>query len=918
MNKEFYLSLNGDWFMQYLGKEPYDKETQPEIGEGYVIEGAIPGYWEDMMDKFREYPFHREFFYNPSYSLQRYPQTGYVPDMSLPNVLGSFMYKRTFTITEDIKGNIELYVGGAQNTLSAWLNGVYLGTHVGYSSDFSFKIDKKDIKIGENEITLVVSNEYHKGYKGRLVSGLTNRAANECTGGVYGDVAICVHKDGLKGAHVSTAKDLKTFTIYSIGAVDLEKKVEIFDGDKLVLSTVIKKGESEITINADNFEFWSPDCPKLYTLVLSTKNQHVCKKFGLRRLNVSEDNHLTLNGKPYFFRGVCEHGYFAKTVHPVRDVKYYRQVIKTFKSLGFNSIRFHTTVPMKEYMQAGDELGILIEVETPNNTTVNEWRDIVRYTRDYTSVVMYSSGNEMVIDEDYIEHLRECADIVHTNTDSLFSPMSAMRGIEYFSYGDDKVDLPFPHNPVRLKKISEFCDVYNTYSVGRTSYWSEKGDPKMLDERNSIYNRPLLSHEICIQGTYCDLSLEERYAGTRIGDTELNSSVRKHLKEKGLLDRAPLYYKNSAQWQKRLRKHCFETVRRSKSFAGYDFLGDIDTHWHTFGYCVGMMNEFYELKPGETRENVLRYNSDVVLLADLPNSVNYLAGQKVNIPFAVSNFAKEDIQNASFTMRVMIDGKVYHSKNIKIAHVKAGGVDKVCDYSFIMPKNDKPIKLILSCTLDSKTEHRENEWEIYSFPKPNAIPSQKALKQKGVIVANELTYDELKKALNDGKSVVMFGAGPLVKINTAFQMALAGRTEGHLATVINDHPLMENFAHDGFCGWQFRNMLNEGYSVALDLTEIEYKPIIEIASSYKYARREALIVEYKIGKGKLLVCTLNLPKEDNGANYLASCIINYAQSDKFNPEITLTDEQFYKLCHAKPVVVIENTNEAFNANDITM
>ena len=102
------------------------------------------------------------------------------------------------------------------------------------------------------------------------------------------------------------------------------------------------------------------------------------------------------------------------------------------------------------------------------------------------------------------------------------------------------------------------------------------------------------------------------------------------------------------------------------------------------------------------------------------------------------------------------------------------------------------------------------------------------------------------------------------------------------------------------------------------MTEIEFKPIIEIASSYKYARREALLFEYRIGKGKLIVCSMNLPDSDLGAKYLKGEIIDYAASDKFNPEIALTAEQFYKLTHAKPVVVIENTNEAFNANDITM
>ena len=127
--------------------------------------------------------------------------------------------------------------------------------------------------------------------------------------------------------------------------------------------------------------------------------------------------------------------------------------------------------------------------------------------------------------------------------------------------------------------------------------------------------------------------------------------MERHLAEKGLLSRAPLYYRNSAGWQRLLRKHCFETVRRSKGFAGYDFLGDIDTHWHTFGYCVGMMNEFYELKPGETVENVHRYNSDTVLLADLPRCRNFIAGDRVEIPLLASHFG-EALSKARLELRM--------------------------------------------------------------------------------------------------------------------------------------------------------------------------------------------------------------------------------------------------------------------------
>ena len=103
-------------------------------------------------------------------------------------------------------------------------------------------------------------------------------------------------------------------------------------------------------------------------------------------------------------------------------------------------------------------------------------------------------------------------------------------------------------------------------------------DPAKIDEWSSVYHKPRVSHEICIDGTYTDLSLKDRYKGTRIERTEMFSSIEHHLEAQGILKNAPLYFKNSSEWQRRVRKYCFEAIRRCENMAGYDFLGPIDTH----------------------------------------------------------------------------------------------------------------------------------------------------------------------------------------------------------------------------------------------------------------------------------------------------------------------------------------------------
>ncbi len=891
------IDLNGFWQVDYLSGESYCDQGEPTLTESAVA-FPVPGYWEDHTDIFRSTALHARLKWNPLYTLQRYPQAGYVPDMALPDPVGSFVYQREVELEQ--AAPCVLWFGGVQNAVSAWINGQYLGRHEGYSAAFSLPVPEGVLQKGTNRITLAVSNLRLQGYEGRPISGLTSRAANECTGGIYGDVELR-YSGAIGEVWVTTHRDLTAFTVHIEHTAPVT--VTVWEGEMLLRQAALEADEPTVDFSTEGLSFWSPEEPNLYRVEVRAGDEINSHRFGIRRLT-AEGTTLYLNGEPYYFRGTCEHCYHPITVHPTRDINYYRRVLRVLKGLGFNSIRFHTYIPMVEYIEAADELGMVLELESPNNTTLAEWHEILRMARRYTSPVLYSTGNEMTIDAPYIAHLQRVADLVHTQTDSLFSPMSAMRGVEYSLRGFPTVEEPFKYNPAGLAALSEFCDVYNSYSLGLTSYRSDQGDPVLMDRRNAVYKKPLLSHEICITGTYIDLSLKERYRGSRIGDTELFTSVERHLEQKGLLSRAPLYYRNSAHWQALLRKDCFETVRRANTFAGYDFLGDIDTHWHTFGYCVGMMNEFYELKPGETAENVRRYNSDTVLLADLPRCRNLLGGTRQEISLSVSHFGKAEEGELEVCL---LAGDRVIARDCRHLQLKPGGVSPLGTFTCSLPEVQKPTRLVLRATL-SGALYAENRWELYLFP-------QVEQKTYPVTAAEQLTATELEQALRRGERVVLLGAGPFESRETSFQLSVAGRTNGHLATAVAEHPLVADLPHEGYCGWAFREMLNGGRSVALE--GVPYEPIIEIATSYKNARPEGLIFEYRVGEGRLLVCSLDLKESDPGACWLKDALLHYAAGEEFQPKHTITPAALRTL-YGEDATAEVNANEAGNLNDITL
>ena len=392
--------------------------------------------------------------------------------------------------------------------------------------------------------------------------------------------------------------------------------------------------------------------------------------------------------------------------------------------------------------------------------------------------------------------------------------------------------------------------------------------------------------------------------------TGLFSEPRRVLAEKGLLDRADVYFRNSCEWMRRIRKFTFEKLRAAERVAGFDFLGDINTHWHTFGYSVGMMDEFYRLKPGETVENVLRYNSAAVLLSDLGSDFNVRAGEPKRVAISLSNYAGEAKGGRQELMLVGDDGKSEWTETRKVGDVRDGGVTRLGAFDVAVPALDRPVKYLLRASFAGGDVKAENEWEIYAFPKVATLPAPANVK-----VVTEISEADLIAAMEKGERVLLLGAGPFKSLPTTYRIGMAGRTSGNYATVIKEgHPALTGMPHDGFCGWQFRRLMEGGRAVQLE-AGVPFDPVIDVASSVKFPIRQALLFEYRVGKGRLLVCSFAFKADDPAAAWLRARLVDYVASEAFNPAQTLTADQLRAVLNAPLLSGAQNKNRARNPND---
>jgi len=167
---------------------------------------------------------------------------------------------------------------------------------------------------------------------------------------------------------LAISKTIRIETQYGV----IEK---VFEGNKIV-------------IPIENPKVWSPENPYLYEFVIKTKDDKITSYFALRTLsvqNVENIPRLCLNGKPYFFHGILDQGYYSDGIYLPASSSGYENDIKTMKELGFNTLRKHIKVEPATYYYLCDKLGMVVFQDMINNGFYSFIRDTALPTIGFTN-----------------------------------------------------------------------------------------------------------------------------------------------------------------------------------------------------------------------------------------------------------------------------------------------------------------------------------------------------------------------------------------------------------------------------------------------------------------------------------------------------------------------------------------------------
>lgn len=131
-------------------------------------------------------------------------------------------------------------------------------------------------------------------------------------------------------------------------------------------------------IKPENPNLWSPENPHLYAFAVVTETDRVESYFALRSLSVEKVGkypRLCLNGKPYFFHGLLDQGYWSDGIYTPADPEGFQRDIFAMKALGFNMLRKHIKVEPEQFYYDCDRWGMIVFQDMVNNGDYRFFRD---------------------------------------------------------------------------------------------------------------------------------------------------------------------------------------------------------------------------------------------------------------------------------------------------------------------------------------------------------------------------------------------------------------------------------------------------------------------------------------------------------------------------------------------------------------
>lgn len=466
---------------------------------------------------------------------------------------------------------------------------------------------------------------------------------------------------------------------------------------------------------------------------------------------------------------------------------------------------------------------------------------------------------------------------------------------------------------------------------------------------------PIISHETGQFQTYPDFREIKKYTGVLYPyNFEI---FRRRLAAAGMLSQADDFHKASGLWSVKLYKADIEMDLRTKNMAGFQlldiqdypgqgsaFVGILDAfmeskgittanEWHqwcssvvplllTDRFCYDeneMMNAKVQIANygGESlKGKKLVWKLDYALDENFGDDAAPNAGANIDRFNQPSPLAQGEIPITTDEEGLIDIGEIHHKMKV-MANGFNDGNGTCLDVK--IPSR----KVILTLDIDygryDARRHR-NTYDLWIYTTEKNLDIYK----KGVVITSDLT-DEVAKKLEKGARVLWMPTTSKNFVASADTISQAGNatpytvgglfqtdywnyrmfkticennkktvSPGTLGILTNPkHPIFCDFPTEMHTNWQWFPVIKDSHPLVLDNFAKDDKPIVQVIDNIERNHKLGLVMEWKVGAGKLLVCMSDLEKASEypeGRAFYES-VLSYMRSPEFAPqsEITIAD-----------------------------
>lgn len=607
---------------------------------------------------------------------------------------GVCRYKKAFNLPKEyINKKIYIHFEAAMNVADVYINDMHIMKHMGGFVPFTLDItdyakfdednvilvelDNRDNPVtGPKPLSILDFNTYHGLYRNVYLIVkepihisdpiLANKTAS---GGMFITYPEVTAQKAVM--HIQTH-----INNYLHSTEDIIVKTSLIDAEGNLVMTCLSENilinsssDIEVTqkIVVENPQLWSVNSPYLYNVMVELLvNDDIIdseiQRIGIRHFKITTDG-FWLNGEKMYLRGANRHQEYPYIGYAIPDDAQYRDA-KRIKEAGFDYIRLSHYLHSPAFMDACDELGILVMNCIPGwqyygdkafeELQYQNTRDMVRRDRNHACVLLWEASlNETHMPDYFIKKTHE---IVHKEYpgDQCFT-CGWMKGYDVFGQARQHGGcVGIDHYPCVVTEYGDW-----EYYAGNQGFNQDDWDNLKPSERNSRQLRGdgeirLLQQAVNYQEAHNDNRKTKAFADSIWVMYDYNRGYAEDIEASGIMD-----------------------IFRLPKFAYYFFKSqrdaDITFDSVSSGPMVYIANYWSHQSPLKVKvysncEEVALYLNGKLIEKKTPD-YDKLSTHLAHAPFT---FSLPAFESGELRAEAFIHGKVCAEHTVKTAHEAKG------------------------------------------------------------------------------------------------------------------------------------------------------------------------------------------------------------------------------------------------------